>query len=720
MIVKIWPVKGTQGTKKAKLYIEDARKVIKIEMDEKGKVDERLVIDPQQELHQDVDRFFIEKEEDLSRVVNYMANEDKTENKYISGYRCDAETALGDFEDTRMQVIRQTGTHKNVENKERENMAFHIVQSFPEEIDISDEEVHQCGLELLEKIGKHQGIVCSHVHPVVDEEGEVHGLCKHNHILLNAYMMPSEIDPNNPEIIKYNDCQSTYAQLQIWNDEIAIDHGLPIIRDPDLERTYSWFENNEAKKGRSFKERMRLDIEAARRISSNWQEFVAAMKETGYQIREGKYVTYTAPDGHSKSRDFRLGRAYTKESLELHWTLRNRIERDVETAARNNEAPPLWEVAQKHGALRVEVPLGIARDEEDGPSYLLPLDKTDRSREVLSTYFNDKDLYHIRDVNGKVVANATGREVIDYMESLKREEQERWAQERKRREEEQRRHQEEEEEKRRQESEKEEKKKTEYYSSSFRNSRSGKKYRVNIFDEDGRLRSRLEIILLLASVVLKNEDGLWNYYMPLEKENEVMYASTEKKIQNLMDSIHIATEEGIHSPEELDLRLHQIGAEYSRARSALQKTKKSQEKMEALHNALKDYDETREMAERILAIPEGAEKEQLKEQYAEELERFKKAKAVMYGYKVTTQGEIDDFRERYADIMANLPQMQAEFDRTKEEYRKMKKVHYSLTLAQNAQFCYGPAYDEKTAFDWVERGQFEDLRPSEQDKEKST
>lgn len=717
MIVKIWNIKGVQGAKQTKLYIENAQKVIKIQLDEDGKVDERMIIDPQHELHQDVDKYFIEKEEDLSRVINYMSNENKTENKYISGYCCDAETALGDFEDTRMQVIRQTGTHKNVEDKEQETMAFHIVQSFPEEIDISDEEVHQCGLELLAKIGKHQGIVCSHVHPVVDEEGEVHGLCKHNHILMNAYMMPRGIDPNNPQIIKYHDCKDTYAQLQIWNDEIAIDHGLPIIRDPDLERTYSWFENNEAKKGRSFKERMRLDIEAARRITGSWDEFVAAMKETGYEIREGKYVTYTAPDKQSKSRDFRLGKSYTKESLELYWTLRNKIERDVEIAAKNNEAPPLWKVAKKHGPLRVEVPLGISRAEEDGPSYLLPLDKTDRSREVLNTYFNDKDLYHIRDASGKVVSNATGYEVIEYMEALKRDEQEHWAQERRRREEEeQRRRQEAEDERNRQQSEAEEKKKTEYYSGSFRNSRSGKKYRVNIFDEDGRLRSRIEIILLLATVVLKNEDGLWNYYMPLERENEAIYASTERKIQNLMDSLHVAAEEGIGSPIELEERLHAAGAEYSRARSAYKKTKSSQEKMEALDKALKDYDETRELAERILASPDGAEKEQLKEQYADVIERFKKAKSVMYGYKVTTVGDIDDFRVRYADIVANLPQMEEELERTKEQYRKLKKVQYNLSLAQNAQYCYGPAYDEKTAFDWVERGQFEDLNKPEQDK----
>ena len=88
----------------------------------------------------------------------------------------------------------------------------------------------------------------------------------------------------------------------------------------------------------------------------------------------------------------------------------------------------------------------------------------------------------------------------------------------------------------------------------------------------------------------------------------------------------------------------------------------------------------------------------------------------MYGYKVMTQREIEDFRERYADIVANLPGMQEDFERTKEQYRQVKKLQYNMALAQNAQYCYGLAYDADTAYQWVEQGQFAEPQKREQGK----
>lgn len=695
MIVKIWPVKGVQGLKKAKLYIEDDNKVIKVELDENDKVQTRTVIDPQEDFCRDADSYFIENEEDISRVIRYMANEDKTQNKFISGYRCEPDTAITDFENTWTDVVRMTGAHKQIKNRERENMSFHMVQSFPAELDITDEEVHQCGLELLEKIRKHQGIVCSHVHPVVDEEGEIHGRCKHNHILLNAYMMPEEIDPNYPDRVKYHDCKDTYAQLQIWNDEIAIEHGLPIIHDPDLKRTYSWFENSEANKNRSWKERIRLDIEAARRSTSQWDEFTDLMQQEGYRIREGAHLTYTAPDGEHKVRANTLGRSYTKENLELYWAIRNHIEKEAEKAINENGMAPLWTLTQQHGPLTVDVPLGIQRNEEP-TSYSLPLVKAERSREVLSTYFDEDELYDVRDAPGQVVRTATGGEIIEYLLALQRDEQQLWEQKQKQEESWKQQNQwQEEEEKRRQTSENEEKKQKRY-SAHFRNSRTGKWYYIDLQDENGRYRSELELIFLLAIVILKSEDGLWG--RPSSKERtEVSFGPTNWRIQEMIDSIHLAAEEGVETPQQLEARLSEVGAAYSRARSALQKTRRAQGKMEALDKALNSYDETHELVERIFALPEGPEKEKLMELYREDVASYKKAKAVMYSYKVTTLAEIDNFRERYADIQANLPKLEEEFEQAKEDYRRLKKLQYNMSLAQNAQYCYGPDYEAEKA-----------------------
>lgn len=702
MIVKIWPVKGAQGLKRSMLYIQDDNKVISLDLDEEGNVERRKVIDTRQEHRMDPDRYFIENEENIERVISYMANEYKTENKYVSGYLCDPEDALQHFQETWDQIVEMAGPQKKARNVERENMSFHMVQSFPEELDISDEEVHQCGLELLQKLGGHQGVVCSHVHPVVDEEGEVRGKCKHNHILFNAFMQPDKIDPEHPERVKYHDCTETYEQLQIWNDEIAIEHGLPIIRNPDLERVYSWKESYEAKRGNSWKERIRLDIEAARRVTGNWDEFRARMEKSGYQLRDGAHLTYTAPDGEHKIRGGTLGSPYTKESLELYWTIRDRIDLAVETAVKDNEAPPLWAVAQKHGPLTVGVPLGAWAD-ENSPSYPLPLDKGERTREVLSSYFNDQDLYDVLDASGRPVATATGRELVNYLDDLRRGEDEHWTQKRQQKEDQERqeRWQQEEEDRRRRE---EEKQKKNVYTSNFKNSRTKQNYYAPYRDENGRRRSSLELIFLIAIVVLKSEDGLWDCKgkVPEENENEAVFGPTDWKIQNMMDAIHMAAQEGLESLAQLDQKLNETGAAYSRAKSALQKTKRARDKMETLDKALDEYDATKDLAERIQALPEGPEKAKLQEQYKDEIERYKKAKGVMYGYRVSTQEQIDDFRIRYADIEKNLPAMQEQFDKTKEDYRQLKKLQHNVKLAQSEQYCYGPEYDPNVPFSWEE------------------
>jgi len=698
MIVKIWPIKGERGTRNCMLYIDNDEKVLKVQKDDEGHLLDREVINTREEFGLDADSFFIEQEENIDRVFQYMANQDKTKSKYVSGYMCDPDTVLDDFRG----AIIENDFNGDVRHRDKDNerMAYHLVQSFPEGLNISDEEVHQCGIELLKKIDKHQGVVCSHVHPVIDEEGEVRGKCKHNHILLNAFIHPKKIDPQHPERVKYHACNESYAQLQIWNDEIAIDHGLPIILNPDLDKVYSWTENSMIKAGRSWKERMRLDIEAARRATGNWDDFVEYMKGEGYQIREGAHVTYTAPDGDKKARGKTLGAPYTREGLEMHWALRDREEREFVRTLQENEAPPLFKLSLQHpGPLTVDVPLGTALSKQRS-YYPLPLEKANRPRSVLNTYFNERDLYDVKDANGKVIGAATGAEIVEYFESLRRGDDERYRrlmEDAERTEEEK---QAQWEDILRQEREAAEQKQRErnqyrerYYYSRYKNSRTGQPYYTNLYDENGRRRSTLELIFMIAAVTIKSEDGLWEVKNPPpEYRNEPNFGPTDWKVQHMLDALHVSREEGLEGPSDVADKLNEVGAAYSRARAAVNRSQKSLDKMKALAFALQEYEATHTIVEKIDALPNGPEKEQLLEQYAKDIDRYKHAKAIMNGYKVSTQAEIDDFWKRYDDINRNLPEMEERYETLKEEYRKIKTLNYRLTLAQTELFVFGPAY----------------------------
>jgi len=682
MIVKIWPIKadyagkrgkvgGRQGLKNTVDYISDPEKT-------NSEIVMRIHVSDMQK------GSFINQEKDMHRLIRYMANEDKIEGKYISGYQCNPLLAAEEFE----RVMLHYGTQA------KGNIAYHMVQSFPEELDIPDEEVHQCGLELCRRLGLYQAVVCSHVHPVLDDEGVFHGNCKHNHILFNAYPLPSMRDPNAKGPLKYHDCKSTYRQLQIWNDEIAIEHGLPIVRTPDMQRTYSWSEVDALQKGVSWKEMIRMDIENARKTASSWGEFVSIMKGKGYQIREGKQITYLAPDGQHRARGNTLGQNYTKEGLESYWELLEHMLENVEVGVKDNASPSLHSLI-KMGAKTVSVPLGM-QGLQNRSSYPLALNRDPIAEDTLYTYFEHNKLYDICDEQGNVIAALPGEKIIEYYLD-KDSDRERNI----RAEEADNAHNKQDEEayKRKQQQEADEKK--DFYSNwLFQNSQTKKPYKVRFYDARGRRISSVEAMFYLAIVVLKNEDELWMpTTIPPDKMNEACYATTNWKLQNMLDSIRIAREENIETPADVEHRLKNVGAAYSRARASVQRNTHVKEKMEDLKKAILAYEKTREQVESIYNIPEGSEKEEQKKLYNETLDQYKTAKAIMYahGFKSDTlEVQIIDFKKRWRHMENNIRIANQQYDDTREEYRRLKKLQYNMALAENTKYCYGPAYEAES------------------------
>lgn len=684
MIVKIWPIKadyandknkvgGVEGLKNAMDYITDAEKVIA----ESETIQSMQILDEEDILISDG----ATEEQNTKRVFTYVSNEAKIEGKYISGYLCSPENAVDQFNTARKETL--TLLKRNEVNLGGA-VAFHMVQSFPEGLSISDEEVHQCGIELCEKLNAYQAVICSHVHPTVDEEGVVHGKNKHNHILFNAYIHPSKLDPEKPDVAKYNDCKETYAQLRSWNDEIAIDHGLPIIRNPDDDRIYSWGEATAINKGLSWKQRVRLDIENARRRSTNWDEFVEQMEADGYKIKAGKYITYKTPDGKHSPRDNKLGQPYTKKNLMLYWEYRDKLNQDVQEELNNNDSPPLLDfVLTIPGPLKAAVPIGM-RSKDPQNYYYLPLENAAQQENVLATYFNETELYDICDENNLTIRSATGKEIIQCMDRLRNgkqhaiqernlysnEPEDFW------------------------EKTLEKHNKEHYYTYLlFTNSRTKKPYRTSLFDQNGHRRSILQLMFMLAITVINKESGLWEpEHMTQEHMNEPIYAPKSWKIQNMIDSIYEAERENLETPAQLDARLNEAGAHLSRAKSALKKTSHARDKMQTLNETIKEYRKISKIALQILEMPDGEEKEQASEKYKSVLESYNSAKSVLYHYGITTEEEIADFEDRWKTINEDVKDLEERLDLAKEDYRRLKKLKYNMELSQNVQYCYGPAY----------------------------
>lgn len=723
MIVKIWPIKadyngqkgkvgGMEGLKNSVEYIMDQEKVT-------TKKEDIMDYIPYEEADM-LESSEINTDVDFDRVVNYMSNKDKTENKYISTYLCSNEEPVKDFITSKKNLILKSPPNVISDTGA---VAYHIVQSFPRDLDISDEEVHQCGIELVEKLKKYQAIVCSHVHSVTDENQEVHGVCKHNHILINAYIHPDFYDPKRGGQAKYNDCINTYRQLQIYNDEIAIEHGLPIIRDPDTQRVYSWLENDAKNKNSSWKESIRIDIEMCRRVSKDWDEFVRLMARQGYSLKDKKHITYTSPDGHVARGDT-LGSQYTKQSLEMYWSIRDNAYKSLKEDLKMNDEPVLSDFVYHYpDTLSIKIPLGPQFMENRQFAYI-PLNKnTKGTEESFRTYMEINKLYDICDSTGQVITAASGIEIIRSIEDLRDEERMRYREEVRMKEEEIR------EERRRREEEKEEQKQR-YSNDNFRNSRTGKLYFCGVYDENGRRRTAIELIFVLALIIMKKEDYLWEAReRPLmEEENEAFFANTNWKLQNSYDAMVLAKEEQIETPVQLLKRLDIVGADLSRTRKAFNNTSRAVEKMQSLNQAIQTYKRMNKIIEGINALPEGKEKEDLLAKYANEIEEYKIAKHVMHEHHVESDKDIIDFDIRYDKICRDAAELESRLNEYKEEYRRLKKIEYSLQLAQDPKYVYGPSYSapEKTQTKqypslWDKEAQARELAnenniPKEQDK----
>lgn len=682
MIVKIWPIKaayneagkvgGRQGLKNAVEYVRDDNKCLVSEKD----------IDAAYLYSDDIDdNSYINKDPDFNRVVSYMSNSDKTKSKYVSGYMCSSENAVDQFLKNRDTILRLYP-----EKKEDGNLAFHLVQSFPEDIDISDEEVHQCGMELVEKIGKHQALICSHVHPIMDEEGEVHGKCKHNHILINAYMLKDKIDPEHPEIIKYHDNKASYRQLQIWNDEIALEHGFPIIRNPETERKYSWKENEEVNKGLSWKQQIRNDIDLVKQKTKNWDDFLKEITRLGYTVKEGKYTTLIAPDGQHRARTKSLGQRYSKENIHQYWALRDEIQKDIFQDETEKDRFTLKDIINNSNEnLFVKVPLGGSNNPQ-GTTYPLSLDKKILSQQSINSYFDLESYYEIQNEQGQVIDSVKGEDLYNHysdmlkMENARLQQQEWWANEQEKR--------------RWLRIKAEERKQKQYYDNkNFKNSRTGQTYKVSLYTKSGRLKTDLELVFTVAIAIINNEQGLWEAKEPpKEKVREAYFGPPDWKSQQMMDAIQIAREEGIDNQFDIENRLKTTGASLSRARAAVKRNENVKNKMETLKNAVDTYEEIRYKAENILNMDDSNEKLQLLHDNKEMIENYTNAKRILHMHKVETIADISDFKDRYEQVEKNIEESQLLLDEKKEDYRRLKKLEYSTSLAQDARFCYGPEY----------------------------
>ena len=233
----------------------------------------------------------------IIQSIEYICDPSKTNGEcLVSSFACSPETA--DLEFT--QALRETGMRKNG------NLAYHLIQSFkPGEV--TPEKAHEIAIRLADRIleGKYSYVCATHM-----DKDHVH-----SHIVFCA--------ADNVRHRKYNESRESYRKIRQYNDEICAEHGLSVIPSSGCKGKH-YGEWKAYKKGNSWKDRIRKDIDQAIISAGSYEEFLALLDGKGYQIKghelgsgTRQYISF-CPAG--KERFVRgsvrsLGPEYTKERI---------------------------------------------------------------------------------------------------------------------------------------------------------------------------------------------------------------------------------------------------------------------------------------------------------------------------------------------------------------------------------------------------------------------
>ena len=242
------------------------------------------------------------RQQSMTDRLDYDQRPEKTiDGELVSAYMCTPETAAEEFEISKRLYYQITGRSQP---KKRDVIMYRIIQSFkPGEV--SPEEANRTGYELAMKFtgGQHQFVVSTHV-----DKAHVHSHIEFNSTNLNCDG-------------KFVNVKNSYLVLRRLNDELCRTHGLSVIEEPG-QRAKQPGEAAAIKYGSSWKERLRQTIDRLLPDCRDYEDFLAKMRAEGYEIKEGKQLSFRAPGQDRFTRSHRLGDSYSREALRDRFIVR--------------------------------------------------------------------------------------------------------------------------------------------------------------------------------------------------------------------------------------------------------------------------------------------------------------------------------------------------------------------------------------------------------------
>lgn len=227
----------------------------------------------------------------MSKAIAYILNPEKTDEKLlVSSYGCASETAAREFEWTQ-KIAEQKGM-----NPVR-IIARHVIQSF-EIGEVTPELAHEIGKQFADEIlgGKYEYVLTTHI-----DKDHVH-----NHLIFNAV--------DFVDYHAYKSYKRIYYDMREVSDRLCKENGLSVI-PPSQNKGMSYKEYTEAKRGTSWKQKLKQTIDRLVITAKDYDDFLRLMQEAGYEIKPGKYISFRAEGQERFTRSKTIGENYTEERI---------------------------------------------------------------------------------------------------------------------------------------------------------------------------------------------------------------------------------------------------------------------------------------------------------------------------------------------------------------------------------------------------------------------
>ena len=228
----------------------------------------------------------------VEKAIDYIISPSKTDEKLlVSSYGCSSDLmAAREFEWT-WEAAKQDGLASV------KVLARHLIQSF-DVGEVSAEKAHEIGRLLADEWlkGKYEYLIATHV-----DKDHIH-----NHIIFNAV---SFVDHH-----AYRSNQRTYHELREISDKICAENGLSVI-PPTRGKGMEYKEYSEAKQGTSWKQKLRFAIDKNVVLAKDFDDFLRLMQESGYEVKQGKFISFRAEGQERFTRSKTIGDNYTEDRI---------------------------------------------------------------------------------------------------------------------------------------------------------------------------------------------------------------------------------------------------------------------------------------------------------------------------------------------------------------------------------------------------------------------